>query len=77
MKIIVRSGDLVINKYIVKEYSDIYRTVIPDYKRVNERNYRLIDLDEKMSTNDRFSKWSIVTTVQQKLDTSITQNAQF
>jgi hypothetical protein len=77
MKLVTRSGSLNIPSTIVKTYTAVYRTVIGNYKRVEKRDYRIIDLDENMDSSDRFSKWSLVTTVPQKLDTSIPQNGRW
>lgn len=70
MKLIKRDGSILLTADKIDNYVTQFNNVSKDFKRV-ERDYFLIDLKSSYNDVDRMSKWSVMSTVIHKIDTSI------
>ena len=70
MKIINRDGKILLSAEKIDNYILKYNVESQKFKRVN-RDYFVIDLKPSYNDVDRMSKWSVMSTVIHKIDTSI------
>lgn len=70
MRIIQRDNKILLTPQNVDLYKAIYTTIIPNFKR-ESKDYFEVKMDPNAQVIDKMSKWSVMSTVVHKIDTSI------
>lgn len=72
MRLIQRDNKILLTPQNVDLYKTIYKNVSSNFKRV-DKDYFEIKMDPNTKVIDKMSKWSVMSTVVHKIDTSIKQ----
>lgn len=72
MRLIQRDNKILLTPQNVELYKTIYTNVSSNFKRV-DKDYFEIKMDPNAKVIDKMSKWSVMSTVVHKIDTSIKQ----